>query len=148
MRLGFVALAAVLISSATFARPEGDWATYGHDKGGQRNSPLTEITPTNVARLVPAWVYHMKPPAPPAAPSPVVDANAAAQRATEGVGAGSGGAFNRRRSRFAGSQATPLVVGGRMFVSTPYGRVVALDPASQACVGLNTGRATAPLRQG
>jgi quinoprotein glucose dehydrogenase len=35
-----------------------------------------------------------------------------------------------RRSRFAGSQATPLVVGGRMFVSTPYGRVVALDPAT------------------
>src|SRR6267154_4610028 len=28
---------------------------------------------------------------------------------------------------FAASENTPLVVGGAMFVSTPYGRVVALD---------------------
>ena len=28
------------------------------------------------------------------------------------------------------SQATPLVVGGRMFLTTPYGRAVALNPAT------------------
>ena len=32
-----------------------------------------------------------------------------------------------RLGRFIPSQATPLVVDGRMFLSTPYGRVVALD---------------------
>ncbi len=98
-----------------------EWPTYGHDKGGQRHSPLAQITPTNVASLKPSWVYHMKPPADPAS----TDANAAAQRVAEGAGPP-----GRRRGRFAGSQATPLIVGGRMFVSTPYGRVVALDPVT------------------
>src|SRR5688572_29632811 len=30
--------------------------------------------------------------------------------------------------RFAASQSTPLVVNGTMYLSTPYGRVVAVDP--------------------
>ena len=138
MLRGIIGLSILSLASAALADPSGvspgDWPNYGHDKGGQRNSPLAQITPENVAQLAPAWVYHMKPPVPAAVPAPAsdaqADASAAAQRAAEGVSAGSGGAFNRRRSRFAGSQATPLVVGGRMFVSTPYGRVVALDPAS------------------
>lgn len=155
MRLRKAVLKAALIPAlaavpgASLAAPDGagngagagDWATYGHDKGGQRHSPLTQITPANVGQLVPAWTYHMKPPADPA---PATDANAEAQRRAEGLtmpegqtpgglSAGGGGAPagfgpNRRRSRFAGSQVTPLVVGGRMFITTPYGRVVALDP--------------------
>src|SRR3954469_6108166 len=40
-----------------------EWPTYGHDPGGMRFSPLTQITPANVGQLQPAWVYHMKPPA-------------------------------------------------------------------------------------
>ncbi len=46
-----------------------EWPTYGHDSGGMRFSPLTEITPANVDRLKVAWVYHMKP-AGAAAPTP------------------------------------------------------------------------------
>ncbi len=38
-----------------------EWPTYGHDTGGMRFSPLTQITPENVARLKQAWVYHMRP---------------------------------------------------------------------------------------
>ena len=38
-----------------------EWPTYGHDAGGQRFSPLTQITPANVSRLEVAWVYHMRP---------------------------------------------------------------------------------------
>ena len=38
-----------------------EWPTYGHDPGGTRFSPLTEIKPANVDRLKVAWVYHMKP---------------------------------------------------------------------------------------
>jgi quinoprotein glucose dehydrogenase len=38
-----------------------EWPTYGHDPGGMRFSPLTEITPANVGRLQVAWTYHMKP---------------------------------------------------------------------------------------
>ena len=48
-----------------------------------------------------AWTYHMRPAA-----------------AAEGSG------------RFAGSEVTPLVVDGLMYVTTPYRRVLALDPDS------------------
>src|SRR5581483_8576383 len=57
--------------------------TYGHDSGGMRFSPLTQITPANVGTLEVAWVYHLKPEgfvapafrgAGEAAPAPAVDA--------------------------------------------------------------------------
>ncbi|NBC36183.1 PQQ-binding-like beta-propeller repeat protein [Novosphingobium sp. FSY-8] len=123
----------LLVTGAGAATTTDDWATYGHDKGGQRHSPLAQITPANVQHLQPVWTYHMRPDSP--APDAPRDPNAEAQRAAEGMSAPAApppGAppSARRRSRFAGSQVTPLVVGGRMFVSTPYGRVVALDPAS------------------
>ena len=38
-----------------------EWPTYGHDANSTRFSPLTEITPANVAGLEVAWVYHMRP---------------------------------------------------------------------------------------
>jgi quinoprotein glucose dehydrogenase len=76
----------------------GDWATYGHDYGDSRHSPLGQITPANVSALKPVWIYHMKPPD-----------------------------FTRG---FASSEDTPLVVKGVMYISTPYGRVVALDAAT------------------
>ena len=31
--------------------PAKEWRTYGHDPGGMRFSPLTEITPENVDKL-------------------------------------------------------------------------------------------------
>jgi quinoprotein glucose dehydrogenase len=77
-----------------------EWPTYGHDPGGMRYSPLAQITPANVAQLQPAWVYHMKP--------------AAGSSATG----------------FSSGETTPLVINGVMYVSTPYGRVVALDPTT------------------
>ena len=39
-----------------------EWRTYGHDAGGMRFSPLTQIKPENVSQLKVAWVYHMRPP--------------------------------------------------------------------------------------
>jgi quinoprotein glucose dehydrogenase len=121
----FVGALILFIAAPALAAPGEDWPTYGHDKGGQRFSPLTDIAPANVDKLAVAWVYHMKPPAD---ATPVPGAAEAAQRAAEAVGPP--GAPPRRRSRFAGSQVTPLVVDGRMFLTTPYGRVVALDPAT------------------
>jgi quinoprotein glucose dehydrogenase len=95
-----------------------EWPTYGHDPGGMRYSPLTQITPANVARLEKAWVYHMKPAA--GAPVPVDSAPAGPP---QGRGRGSA-------SGFASGETTPLVIDGIMYVTTPYGRVVALDPMS------------------
>ena len=40
------------------ARPrEGEWPTYHGDIGGNRFSPLDQITPANVARLAPRWIF-------------------------------------------------------------------------------------------
>jgi quinoprotein glucose dehydrogenase len=65
-----------------------DWPVYGHDPGGQRHSPLTQITPSNVSKLERAWTYKGGKP---------------------------------------GSQVTPVVIGGVMYVTTPES-VAALEP--------------------
>src|SRR5580693_7258707 len=39
----------------------GDWMNYGYDGGGGRFSPLHQVTPANVAKLQPAWTFHMDP---------------------------------------------------------------------------------------
>ncbi len=36
----------------------GDWPYYGRTAGGDRYSPLTQITPANVAKLTKVWTYH------------------------------------------------------------------------------------------
>src|SRR2546429_6351071 len=82
-----------------------EWPTYGHDPGGMRFSPLTQITPANVGRLEVAWVYHMKP-------------AAVSTTAPDARGRGRGGLG------FSASEVTPLVVDGTMYLATPYCRVV------------------------
>ncbi len=109
-----------------------EWPTYGHDANATRFSPLTEITPANVDGLKVAWVYHMRPPAtegraagPTATPAPGAPVgDTPPPEAGRGRGRGRGG------TGFAASQATPLVIDGVMYLSTPYYRVVALDPSS------------------
>ena len=98
----FSLLALGLATTVQAAEPPKpqDWPTYGHDAGGARFSPLAQITPQNVGTLGLAWTYHMN-------PSP-------------GVG----------EDLKLFSTATPLVADGRMYVGTPYHRVVALDPAT------------------
>src|SRR5689334_25251034 len=48
-----------LIAAAVLAGvlPAGDWRYYGGGPDQTRYSPLTEITPENVARLHVAWTY-------------------------------------------------------------------------------------------
>jgi len=40
-----------------------DWPAVGHDPGGMKYSPLTQITPGNVGRLTKAWTYDLGAPA-------------------------------------------------------------------------------------
>jgi quinoprotein glucose dehydrogenase len=103
-----------------------EWPTYGHDPGGMRYSPLKQIDASNVGRLEVAWTYHMRPASADQSPPPAV-APDAAQRSAEGAGPP-----RRRSGRFSQSETTPLVVGGVMYASTPYRRVVALDPETGA----------------
>ncbi len=117
--------------------PASEWPTYGHDPGGQRFSPLTELTPENVARLKIAWTYHMRPAGftgggggfptmegrgPGGAVGDTPEAPEGAAR-----GAGRGGRFG---SGFRPSGDTPLVKNGIMYMATPYSRVVAVDPVT------------------
>lgn len=37
---------------------DGEWAAFGRDAAGTRFSPLTQITPANVASLKPAWTFR------------------------------------------------------------------------------------------
>lgn len=99
--LGIVAAALPVLASAQVSPPgPGDWAAYGRDEGGGRYSPVSQITPANVDTLQVAWTYHMNP--------------------TPAQGP----------SRLPPSEATPLMVDGMMYLGTPYGRVVALNPTN------------------
>jgi quinoprotein glucose dehydrogenase len=120
--VGIASIAAV-VAAAALAAPRGaDWPVYGHDPGGARFSPLDQINARNVGRLEVAWTYHMRPTGEAAPSASAPGASEQAQRPAEGLG------LHRRRSRFNQSEATPLVVGGVMYLPTPYHRVVALQP--------------------
>lgn len=47
---------------ASAAGEPASWLTYSGTYNGHRFSPLAEITPANVARLRPAWVYQVQEP--------------------------------------------------------------------------------------
>jgi len=108
-------------AAQTPAVPEAnEWPSHLHDPGGTRFSPLTQITPANVTQLRMAWVYHMRP------------ASAASQAPQPPVTAPGGRGRGRGASGFAQSEVTPIVANGVMYITTPYGRVVALDATSGA----------------
>ena len=141
--------------SAATAAQEADakeWPTYGHDSGGMRYSPLTQINAKNVSSLSVAWVYHMKPEG---YTTPAGRGARGRGRSGRGGPDGRGGAagpgsaaerggdavtaqaaqegfrgFGRGGTGFLTAEVTPLVVKGVMYVGTPYGRVSALDPAT------------------
>ena len=55
-----VSMAAISSGAAPFA--PGDWPYYGNDQAQTKYSPLTQITPTNVASLKQAWHYDTQDP--------------------------------------------------------------------------------------
>jgi quinoprotein glucose dehydrogenase len=75
-----------------------EWPCYGRDAGGTRFSPLKQIHRKNVDKLKIAWTYRT---------GDLIDPKV-----------GPGGAF----------EATPILADGTLYLSTPYSRVVALDP--------------------
>jgi len=136
-RLAVLALAACTAAPLIGATvPAGDWPTAGRDSGETRFSPLGQITPANVAKLQPAWIYHMKP-AGGEATAPNAQEREQA-RAEQAGGPGQNGArpgnslgFNPfSNGRFNASETIPLVINGVMYVGTPYSRIVALSAAT------------------
>jgi quinoprotein glucose dehydrogenase len=80
-----------------------DWPCYGHDAGGTRYSPVAQINRENVSQLKVAWVFH--------------------------TGDVSDGRGRKPRSGF---ETTPILVDGTLYLSTPFNRVIALDPETGA----------------
>lgn len=100
MRLSLIASMWLLsVAPLGAAEAPGDWAFYGGDAGGSRSSRLDQINTGNVNTLRPVWEIH--------------------------TGDVSDGSDKRPKSEF---EATPIVVAGTMFVTTPFNRVLALDP--------------------
>lgn len=113
-----------------------EWPTYGHDPGGERFSPLTQLTPGNVGGLKVAWIYHMRPEGFTGGGGgfPVMEGRAPGGAIGDTPGGPRGGAGGSGRGRFGSgfrpSEDTPLVRNGVMYIATPYSRVAAVDPVT------------------
>jgi quinoprotein glucose dehydrogenase len=95
-----VAWIVCLVSAVAIAAAQGDWEAYGRDAGGERFSPLDAINRSNVSSLEVAWTFR------------------------------TGDAYQPPEGRPTAFEATPLHVDGTLFLSTPVGRVIALDPVT------------------
>ena len=102
LRGGFpVSLAIAALVSFSGSYSAQEWPHYGGDLGGTKYSPLAQINRQNVRNLKVAWTYH--------------------------TGDVSDGTTYSVRSTF---ECSPLVVDGVMYITTPFARVIALDPES------------------
>jgi quinoprotein glucose dehydrogenase len=80
-----------------------EWPNYGNDAGGMRFSPLKQINTANVKQLTVAWTFRT-----------------GELENYKGTSAEEKAAF----------EATPLMVDGTLFFSTPTSRVFAIDAAT------------------
>lgn len=78
-------------------QPAGDWPQWGGDLFGQRYSPLTQITPQNVAQLEEVWRYRTGDMPAENDPAEITDEN------------------------------TPLKIGNMLYLCTPHSKVIALN---------------------
>lgn len=83
--------------------PDTAWPNYGNDSGGSRYSPAKQIDTTNITKLAVAWTYR-----------------------TDALG------HNEDLDHKAAFEATPILVEGKLFLSTPYDHVIALNPETGA----------------
>ena len=83
------------------AQTGGDWPVWGHDPGGQRFSPLASVNRRNVGALKVAWTFR------------------------------TGDGYKPKRGNNATQfEATPIYADGTLYIATPLGRVIALDPVT------------------
>jgi quinoprotein glucose dehydrogenase len=97
-------LFALGLAASLFGGDSGDWPVYGHDGGGAKYSPLASINKDNVKQLKAAWTFHSL---------DMYDPK------------GKGG----KKSAF---ECTPLFIDGTLYVTTAFGRIIALDPDTGA----------------
>ena len=92
-----------------YTTAHGDWPAYGGGLRAQKYTPLNQVSADNVDDLAIAWVWE------------AFDNDRYTGLLT--------GLLNRRKTP-DGFKATPLMVGGRLFVRTAFSAVAALDPIS------------------
>jgi quinoprotein glucose dehydrogenase len=84
---------------ARTASTDAGWPNYGNDAGGNRFSPLSQVNRENVAQLKVAWKYRTG--------------------VLEQLG---------DLKEHATFEVTPILVDGRLYLSTPLDQVIALEP--------------------
>lgn len=77
------------------------WYAYGGDAGGKRFSPLRHLTPANVGELENAWTYRT---------GELAEGSPVADKLT--------------------FEATPIFFADRLYLSTAFGEIIALDAAT------------------
>jgi quinoprotein glucose dehydrogenase len=98
---GIVLLGIDCAASAQSA-PDAGWPNYGNDAGGRRYSTAAQINRENVTQLKVAWTYRT----------------------------GATDRLDTELNHKAAFEATPILADGKLFLSTPYDHVIALDPVS------------------
>src|SRR5260370_41784457 len=98
--MGILAFAGPFLFLCTLGA-QSDWPVYGHDPGGTKFSPLTQITRENVSGLKIVWTYR------------------------------TGDLFDPKlEKKEPAHEATPIFVDGTLYFNTPFGKVIALDPVT------------------
>ena len=104
MKISRLASIASLLLVPSFAFPQSPdaiWPQYGKDLAGSRYSPAAQITKSNVTQLKVAWTYRT-------------------------------GALDVKTDLIhkAAFESTPILVEGKLFLTTQYDHVIALNPAT------------------
>lgn len=105
--------------------PDVEWTHYGGDAGGSKYSLLADISRDNVDRVKTAWMVRAGD-----FPPDVFDSLGRTDMPRD-----SSPPVRTRPGARCGScrfEATPLMLGGTLYISTPLNRVLALDPATGA----------------
>ena len=98
-----IRLGVALVVALPLLAQEGSWGFYGGDAGGTRYSALKQINSTNVGKVKVAWTYHTG--------------------ALESAG---------KLKESATFEATPILVDGTLYLTTPFDQVIALNPETGA----------------
>ena len=99
----FLLICLLASNGAISVAADNGWSFYGGDAAGTRYSSLKQITRENVSHLKAVWTYHT------GALSPKTD-----------------------RNEKAAFEATPILIEGTLYLTTPFNAVIALDPATGA----------------
>jgi len=100
MKITGLAISLFVFAAAGADDPFGEWPFYGRDAGDSRYSPLAQINRDNVSWLKAAWTFR------------------------------TGDAYEPQRGKPTAFEATPLYIDGTLYLATPLGRIMALDPVT------------------